>query len=194
MFEFRTLDDLQANHFEEATRRRRHVVGRVVGVAEPFPKKLLVQLGQRRPFELPAPAAGDGTEFRALVLGIDEGLLRQSLGRLPQAHQLGPCHIDVEPDVVAHHVRRLCGVGHEFFHDLVQRQALFLRTGGGDSVDLGGVERNREAVRLHEAVATGQEFALRVGQLPRQLVQTRPLVAVVMGAFQSLGNPVVSVS
>ena len=137
-----------------------------------------MQLGQRRPFELAAAATRDGAVFRALVFGIDEGFLGQRLRSLPQAHQLGPGHIDVKSNVVAHDVRRLRGVGHELFHDLAQWQTFVLRAGCGDAVNLGGVERNGESVRLHDAVSTGQEFALRVVQLPRQLNQTRPVVAV----------------
>ena len=178
MFELRPYDDLQTDHFEKATRRGRHVVRCVVGIAEALPKELLMKLGQRRPFELAASASWNGAIFRALVFGIDEGLLGQTFGRLSQTHQLGPGYVDVKANVVAHHVGRLCGVGHEFFHDLVQRQAFILRTGRGDSMNLGGVERNGEPVRLHDAVATGQKSALRVVQLPRQLDQSRPVVAV----------------
>ena len=144
-----------------------------MGVAKPFPKEFL-QLGQRRPFELAAAATWDGAVFRALVFGIDEAFSVNG-SELPQAHQLGPGHIDVK-SMLWPMTYVACAASAMNSSMTWPSGKPSSCAGCGDAVNLGGIERNGESVWLHDAVSTGQEFALR-SQLPRQLDQTRPVVA-----------------
>ena len=176
--EFGPLYDAKAHHLEEAPRRGRDIVRRVVGVAKPFAKELVVKFCQRGPLELAAPSTGDGTKLRAFILGIDDRHGGERTGILPQPQQLGPDHIDVEAHVVSHHVPRLGRRLHEFPNHFIQRHPLCEGALGGDAMNLGRVEWNCESIRLHHHVATRQQLPGFVVQLPRQLNEPRPVVAV----------------
>ena len=182
------LDDPALDEGEKALGRRVHVVGRVVGVAEAFPEELLVQFGQGRPLEFAATAAWNRAELRRLVLGIDERLVRHAFGRSAQADPLCPDDVDVELDVVAHHVVRPIEVAPELLHDVGQRQSHLLGALGGDAVDLGRVVGNREAVGPHDAVAARHEFAVGGVQLPGELNQPGPILAVGQGGIPIPGQ------
>ena len=178
ILEFRALNDPKPDHFEKAPRRGRDVVGGVVRVAKAFPKELVMELGQRGPLELASAPSWDGTELCAFVFGVDDGDVRERLRSLGQTEQLGADHADVKANVVAHHVLRLGRVGHELGRHVGQRNAFRLRPLRGDAVDFGRVVRNGESVGLHDSVATGQQLAVGVVELPGQLHQPRPVVAV----------------
>ena len=172
------LDDPALDQGEEALGRRVHIVGRIVGVAEAFAEELLVQLGQGRPFEFAAPATRDGTELGGLVLGVDEGLVRDALSRRPEADPLRPHDVDVELDVVAHHMLGLVEVPTKLLHHLGQGQTDFRGPLRGDAVHLRRVVRDGEPIRLDNAVAPGNEFAVGGVQLPGELDQAGPILAV----------------
>ena len=178
VLKLRTLNDSKSDHFEKAPRRGSHIVGRVVRVPKTFPKELLVEFSQGGPLELTAASSWDGTELRTLIFGVDDGNVREGLGGLVQAEQFRPDHVDVEADVVAHHVVRVGRIGHELGRHIGQGNAFRLRPVRGDPVDFGRVVRDGKSVGLHDSVAAGQQLAIGVVELPRQLHQTRPVVAV----------------
>ena len=159
-----------------------------MGVAEAFPEELLVQFGQGRPLEFAATATRNRTELRRLILGIDERLVRHALGRGAQANPLCADDVDVELDVVAHHVVRPIEVAPKLFHDVGQRQSNLLSPFRGDAVDLGRVVGNGEAVGPHDAVAAGHEFAIGGVQLPGELDQSGPILAVGQGGIPIPGQ------
>ena len=148
-----------------------------MGVAEALAEKLLVQLGQGRPFEFSAPASRDGTELGSHVHGVDEGLVRDTLSGRAEANPLRPHNVDVELDVVAHHMLGLVEVPAKLLHHLSQRQADFRGPLRGDTVHLGRVVGDGESIRLDHAVAPGNEFAVGGVQLPSELNEAGPDLA-----------------
>ena len=171
-------NDADADHFKEAPRGGRHVVGGIVGIAKSLPKQFLVQLRQGGPLEFSASSAWDGAMICPFVLGIDQCDVGQCHGVKPQAHQFRTRHIHIEPDVVAHDIGGLDRVGHEGLHHLGKWCPLFLCTLRGDAVDLGGVERNREPIGAHHMVPPRQQLARFIVKLPRQLHQSGPVVPI----------------
>ena len=172
------LDDPTLDQGKKALGRGVDVIGGIVRVPEAHAEQLFVQLGEGWPFEFAAPASRDGTEFGGLVLGVDEGLVRDALGRRPEADPLRPHDVDIELDVVAHDVRGLVEVPAKLLHHLGEGKADFRSPLRGDAVHLGGVVRDGKSIRLHDAVAAGNEFAVGGVQLPGELDQSGPILAV----------------
>ena len=137
-----------------------------------------MEFGERGPLELTATPSGNGTKIGRFVFGVDDRFFRQLFDRLSQSMVLGANDVDIEFDVVAHDVFRLGQILVEFGQHLRQGQPVSRRTFGGDAVDFGRSVRDGETVGLYDSVSARNQLSRSVVQLPSELHQTRPILAV----------------
>ena len=178
IFETWTLNDAQFAQLKETLRCRIHVVGGIVRLRKRLSKQLRMKFCQRRPFESTASSTRNGAVIRRLVLGIDQRFFRQSLEWQTQTVQFSPDDVHIKTDVVPHHVSRLQQIRFKRCNDLIQRAPLAFRSLRRDAVNLCGIEWNGESIRANNPVATRHQASAAIVQLPRQLDQPRPIVAI----------------
>ena len=170
------FDNSLADKLKENPCRGFHVGGGVVGFGKILAEKELIQFTQFGQFE--TAFAPDAHQFgRAFGHGIQNGKRIQSMICLLVTGPLhfGAQHAQIEAKVMPHKIRRLFQGFFKPYQSLFQWNTFGPGQFRTDAVHLLGIERNIESVGTDNQIASLDDLAPFVVQLPGQLYHPRPM-------------------